>query len=54
MSERGQRDIHQQTKILQEKGKFSESVNSFADMLALLSEKKNIQRVLKIKDSVTW
>ena len=39
MSERGQRDIHQQTKILQE-GKFSESVNSFADMLALLSEKK--------------
>lgn len=41
MSERRQRDIHQQTKILQGEGKFIERVKSFADMLPLVGEKKH-------------
>ena len=41
MSERGQRNIHQQTKILQEEVKFIERVKSFADMLPVVSAKKH-------------
>ena len=41
MSERGRRNIHQQTKILQEEVKFIERVKSFADMLPVVSEKKH-------------